>query len=124
MNAKLDEGLIGCRDGGIYYANLTERIFTKLVGTLSSEDAVIKSKHLIDNIFATIHHSGGFKLWDMKNGEELAEFSVEDKLICNTTDVVYDANGNRIFAFLDNNRIKCCDFNDFKKSCEFTLAID
>lgn len=106
------EGLIGSVDGGIFYCNFKENLFTKLVGTSSVANNIVKVLKLTDTIFATIHFLGSFKLWNATNGEELADFAYE-KINCKT--VLYNPSNKLIYAFYDDNSIKTIDFEDFSK---------
>lgn len=113
-----NEGLIGALDGGIYYCNFKENLFSKLVGTPPTENPVYKAISLTDGVFGTIHALGGFKLWNAHNGEELADYAYE-KINCKS--LLYQNTKKQIIAFYDDNTIKTIDFEDFSKVTHFIV---
>jgi len=110
LEETLSEGLIGSLDGGIVYANFTDEVSSKLVGAPSFTNPIIRAKYINDTTVATIHSSGGFKLWNALNGEELADFTF-DKIACQ--DLLYLPTRNELLAFYDDNSIKSIDMGDF-----------
>mmetsp|Transcript_31820 Transcript_31820/g.28874 ORF Transcript_31820/g.28874 Transcript_31820/m.28874 type:complete len:231 (+) Transcript_31820:9-701(+) len=118
MEEKFEEGLIGCLEGGIVYANFKEELFSKLVGAPSTENPVIRVKNLHENIICTIHGMGNFKLWNLENGEELANFTYE-RIYCK--DVLYNPNNKQILAYFDDNSFKTYEYHDYSKTFNFMI---
>ena len=118
LDETASEGLLGLIDGGIYYANIEKSLFTKLIGTPVSSVIINKVKAINEDIFATIHSNGSFKLWNADTAEELTEFTFE-KCLC--TEVSYIKESNQVVAFFNDSSFKLIEVNDFSKVNTYTL---